>query len=1473
MHNKFIDKRRRFINFRDAQVGNILPEHFAASYPKFISLLEKYYEFQDQNNSTELLNHLFASRDINETDITLLTFIEDELLLGEEYFEGFTGGEPKRDVELRAAANFSNILFRSKGSKFAIEWFFRTFYGEEVEVLYPKENIFNIGERDSLLGPDSLKYITDDKLYQTFALLIRIGIPISKWRDVFKLFAHPAGMYLGGEVLITDEIDPNITTPTDIISQYTTPNYFITTTASVDEGDSLTVFANGNNVQNGGTSYLYWYGAHVTTNDSDFGANFADDPTRLGLPDSNEAQYVPVNSSVGVVSVKTVIDPITSPAEGDETFKVYLRDKNGFVQDSATITLNDVVESYLLGFPSFGQPGFGGQFTEGEGPFTIDVIGTNVPNGGETTIFWYIDSAGAGTAATFTADDLEEYYDAGLTAAQGYPNGYPDSAGNAVPIAISGAVGAFTLDPRVDGVSEGNELVVLRLTNANGVPVGSGAISIINQDVSYTVTVNDFTEGNDLVASITSGTYNADKVLKWQIEDSASIESPLRMSLLKGEVTLDANGSGSITIPSAFSSGYNIGTRSVSNPGRIGGTLTVYDSSFSPTVTGSDTFDIVDEAPVYTLTASPIAGSATGTTTFTIGGTNIPPDDVFFYVDNAPPNPTSDNDFNPDPPPRDGSRRTVSGGLGATTDLTFSATAASGNDEDFIAYIYDQSTGGTELAELSYTILQSGVSYSIETLNTSNVTITNADEGDTVRFRFNAPAGNYYYWFDQPGELDPTGPSNASRQLLTVPGTNTIDVDLIIEEDFTVEGSETLTVFLSTTTTGGAIASKGLTINDTSLPSYDIGAYASTDTASTTEITSRTEDQNLIIGVEALSSGSTETIYVELSGAGASTPGFTTTQKNGVFSSGTNTRFEFVTNGDNGLVEADRTVTATVTVGDYASGSPSRTIGTVNVTITDAATQQFGLFVSSSTPSPRAEGTEDITMEIVTENVADGTAYYVRPVTDMVGLLYNVGLNSRLYSVDPYLTEVPPNVEIGWSFYVLNPSSPGDVFKMGNVTNITQATFTIDGFQSAAVGIAESGWLIDPDLEAYFANKSEIMTRQFVMTSNFASESFDLQANNNEFGDRTILMGMTTGSTGLGFLDTEPFTITDASAGADGPPNVTQTPANALTQSISSTSADADQGQAGGTTTDCVARHTIRFKTNGDIEYVQFTENDYAGPGDATNTITVGTWIDNPAGAPGNYEVELTTRLIEEQDQTTFNYTIVPNQSVYFTGDFETPLSLSTQRAWVFETNSTGADGLRVLRATLGYTVRKTGTTQFDTTGQFTLTHTTNGIGTFENDGGAGEPDGGDPFGCFLAGTQITLADGTMINVEDIEPGTDVEVLGQNGVTNIVLGTMKREGGAREVFNVNEGLLEMTPGHPILTTEGWASARQFAGNRLHPELDIIQLEVGQELIMSDGSTTVVTSLTSVMTEEPVYNIDVTDGDDTYIANGVVVHNK
>jgi len=190
------DNFRRDYTFTDNhQVEQVLPDYFKTEYPKLLKLLQYYNQFEDSDQSPgRLIHDIFLSRDISSTDLTLLSFIEDELLLGQSYFEGFTNK--------RAAAKYSNTLYRSKGTLYSIQQFFRAFFGITPEVRYTKEDRFMVGVDDSRIGPESQKFLTDDKLYQVYAILIKAGIPVEQWREAYKLFVHPAGMYFGGEVLI-----------------------------------------------------------------------------------------------------------------------------------------------------------------------------------------------------------------------------------------------------------------------------------------------------------------------------------------------------------------------------------------------------------------------------------------------------------------------------------------------------------------------------------------------------------------------------------------------------------------------------------------------------------------------------------------------------------------------------------------------------------------------------------------------------------------------------------------------------------------------------------------------------------------------------------------------------------------------------------------------------------------------------------------------------------------------------------------------------------------------------------------------------------------------------------------------------------------------------------------------------------------------------------------------------------------------
>lgn len=194
------DTNRRDINLREPQIESVLPSYILQEYPKFVTFLKEYFNFEEQNTSlTRFLNNMFETRDISQTDLDLLEFFEDEFLLGQNYFQGFK--------DKRTAVKYSSYLFRSKGTRYSIRQFFKTFFDIEPDVVYTKQYIFKLNE--SKIGAESSRYLTDNKLYQTYAIQIRSELSVSQWRDSYKLLVHPAGMYLGGltQIVGTAQLD------------------------------------------------------------------------------------------------------------------------------------------------------------------------------------------------------------------------------------------------------------------------------------------------------------------------------------------------------------------------------------------------------------------------------------------------------------------------------------------------------------------------------------------------------------------------------------------------------------------------------------------------------------------------------------------------------------------------------------------------------------------------------------------------------------------------------------------------------------------------------------------------------------------------------------------------------------------------------------------------------------------------------------------------------------------------------------------------------------------------------------------------------------------------------------------------------------------------------------------------------------------------------------------------------------------
>ena len=148
--------------------------------------------------------------------------------------------------------------------------------------------------------------------------------------------------------------------------------------------------------------------------------------------------------------------------------------------------------------------------------------------------------------------------------------------------------------------------------------------------------------------------------------------------------------------------------------------------------------------------------------------------------------------------------------------------------------------------------------------------------------------------------------------------------------------------------------------------------------------------------------------------------------------------------------------------------------------------------------------------------------------------------------------------------------------------------------------------------------------------------------------------------------------------------------------------------------------------------------------------------------------------------------------------------------------------------------------------------------------------------GCFVQGTAITMADGSTKLIENVEIGD--QLLGKDGVVNTVLEYVRPRLGNRLLIAFNGKHPFMTSDHPVSMKDGtWKSIDPVATNSEYPELadlDITQLVVGDTIATPDSTGFEILSVeTHPASEElQLYNFSL-DGNNTYVADNLVVHNK
>ena len=204
MAHKLDDKGRRDPNLNNRRIQEVLPEWFVADNIKLINFFQAYYEYMDSDGShsfSEDIHDIQLIRDTTENEVIFLNEILKEL------GTGLSNGDTFLDA--RWSAKRIGELFRLKGTRFGAEEFFREFYQQEgTEIIYPKNDMFIVGESE--IGYESLKFITDYARYQIYSILIRTGLDMSQWETLFKRFCHPAGFHLAGDVVTVGEANPGI---------------------------------------------------------------------------------------------------------------------------------------------------------------------------------------------------------------------------------------------------------------------------------------------------------------------------------------------------------------------------------------------------------------------------------------------------------------------------------------------------------------------------------------------------------------------------------------------------------------------------------------------------------------------------------------------------------------------------------------------------------------------------------------------------------------------------------------------------------------------------------------------------------------------------------------------------------------------------------------------------------------------------------------------------------------------------------------------------------------------------------------------------------------------------------------------------------------------------------------------------------------------------------------------------------------
>ncbi len=156
---------------------------------------------------------------------------------------------------------------------------------------------------------------------------------------------------------------------------------------------------------------------------------------------------------------------------------------------------------------------------------------------------------------------------------------------------------------------------------------------------------------------------------------------------------------------------------------------------------------------------------------------------------------------------------------------------------------------------------------------------------------------------------------------------------------------------------------------------------------------------------------------------------------------------------------------------------------------------------------------------------------------------------------------------------------------------------------------------------------------------------------------------------------------------------------------------------------------------------------------------------------------------------------------------------------------------------------------------------------------------------CFIAGTRILMADGCERPIETLRVGDRVR--DRHGQSNRIQAIERVALGARRLYGLNHLPPFFTAEHPFLTTRGWAAIAPAMTRTENPALAVLPLFTGMHLLgWSEGNGAGNLALAPHPVDLPVASLSwvdappatalfnlILDGSHSYVANGLIVHNK